>query len=48
MEPTTVHSVQLKFIVKQRLADHFIKTGLTKLRTLLEEIFMAHLKMNIT
>ena len=38
-----VHSVQLKFIVKQNLTDQYtvFKTGLTKLRTLLGENFMA-------
>ena len=41
-----VHSVQLKFIVKQNLTDIF-KTGLTKLRTLLGENIMAYLKMNL-
>jgi hypothetical protein len=37
-----VHSVQLKFIVKQNLTDQYIQTGLTKLRTLLWENFMAY------
>ena len=44
-----VHSVQLKLIVKQNLTDQYtcvFKTGLTKLRTLLGENFMAYLKMN--
>jgi hypothetical protein len=42
-----VHSVQLKFTVKQNLTDQFIQTGLTKLRTLLGENLMAYLKMNL-
>jgi hypothetical protein len=43
-----VHSMQLKFTVKQIWLINLFKTGLTKLRTLLGENFMAYLKMNLT